>query len=421
MTRRSQHRAERQRAHRLSDLVDSMVVQRRWCEETATTAPTDGELTELATLAAELNAIVLAPEPGTRARLFTRLRDMPAHRRRMSEARLALFRSLAIGLSPVSALAIVAAIVLVLLNLRGPLVAASEILSKSDQAIVKLLRPGKVLFRRWRIVEKIWDAPGLPPRVVERYTLEWIDGSDVRHATGKSISSSGRMFLAYANVLDGGQYVPRVYYDPGYGNEPNGLLSIVPSRHEFEAAAARFAGRDREIVDSYLARGPIYEPILSERRFNHAMFRGAAAPEMLPHVVLSVDESAMLHGVDVYRVRSIEAVRVPFRWRSVGPPNMWLERRETLSYVAKDSFLTLRSEETVQTETGRRVEAVRELVDTQSLNMPSGPSDPFALTGAERVQTRRQSAAELFSQLTRTLVRAPAFLERHRAALTEER
>ena len=199
-------------------------------------------------------------------------------------------------------------------------------------------------------------------------------------------------------------------------------LSIVPSRHEFESAAERFRGIERDVVDTYLARGSIYEPIVSERRFNDAMLKAVAGPEPLPQMLLSVDDAAALNGVPVYRVRSLETVRVPFRWRISGAPKMWLERRETLKYIAKDSFLTVKAEETVETESGEQIYTVRELTETRTLSMPpsDSPDNPFGWVGAVDVPVRRQSAFEQLSQVTRTLRRAPEFLARLRTAATEE-
>jgi hypothetical protein len=414
---------EEQRAHRLSDIVDNIVVRRRLTDASATSRQPDRELDHLAELAAELSAIALQPDEQVRKRLLRGLSEAAKARSRSSVfTSLAMLRAMTMGLKPASALAAVALAGLVLLSLRGSQASAAEILTRSDLAIAKLVQPGSMLFRRWRIVERIRDSPGAPERRVERYTFEWIDGSDIRHAVGKSISSTGHNYLAYVNVLDAGRYVPRVYYDPGFANEPDGLLSIVPSRQEFEASAARFTGNERRVVETYLARAYIYEPIVSERRFNDAMLTSVAGPEPLPHVLLAVDDSALLNGVPVYRVHSMEAVRLPFRWRSSGPPEMWLEQQATVRYIAKDSFLTLRAEEEIDAENGRHVQIVRELVETVTLPMPArdDESNPFNLENASQVPLRRQSAFEHLSQVIRTLRRAPAFLERHRDTLTEE-
>lgn len=413
---------EEQRAHRLSDMVDNIVVRRRLSDESMAGRQPDREIDQLAALAAELSAIALKPDDGCRRRVRRQTTDAQSAARHSSIlTSLAKVRALSVSLNPISALAGVALIGLLAISLRGSRASAAEILTRSDLAIAKLVEPGSMLFRRWRIVEHIRERGGTAQRV-ERYTHEWIDGSDIRHAVGKTISSSGRNYLAYVNVLDEGRYVPRVYYDRGYAGEVNGLLSIVPSRHEFEAAATRFTGSERLALETYLARSYIYEPIVSERRFNAAMLTSVTGPEPLPRVLLAVDDSASLNGVPVYRVRSIEAVRLPFRWRSSGPPQMWLERQETVRYIAKDSFLTLRAEEEVETENGRRVQTVRELIDTRTLAMPSRDDDsnPFNLKNAEQVPTRRQSAAEHLSQVIRTLRRAPAFLERHQQIVTED-
>jgi hypothetical protein len=410
---RGGNRDDRQRAQRLSDFVDSLVVQSRIGDSTPS-GHTDRELDHLAQLAADLTAIGLTPEPGVRERLFRQVTQVPVAPGRASRPFGSAFgRIVRSGLRLAAVFAVGVAAAFGVLDLLGSRNAsASAILTKSDLAIARLVRPGKVLFRRWRIVERMRDRSDGPERVVERFTLEWIDGSDIRHATGKSQTPSGRVYLAYANGLDHGRYVPRVYYEPGFADEANGLVSIVPSRQEFEAAASRFSGSERQVVDRYLARGYIYEPIVSERRFNDAMLQPVVGREPLPQVVLSVDDSAALDGVPVYRVRSIEAIRVPFRWASSGPPKAWLERQETIRYIAKDSYLTLRAEETVEGENGRVVHTIRELVETKTLDVRDG-ENPFALQIPPDVPTRRQSAFEHLSQITRTLRRAPAFLAQH--------
>jgi hypothetical protein len=414
---------EEQRAHRLSDLVDSIVVRRRWDDESQG-GHADREIDQLAGLAAELSAITLRPEDGCQRRMLRRIHDLrKAGQRASMFSGMALFRTLALALHPMSAVAAIALIALVAFGGRGTSASAAEVLTRSDLAIASLVEPGTMLFRRWRIVDRIRETPESPEQRIERYTFEWIDGSDIRHAVGKSMTSGGRNYLAYLSVLDEGRYVPRVYYEPGFASQRDGLLSIVPSRHEFEAAAARFTGHERLVLETYLARGYIYEPIVSERRFNDAMLKPIGGAEPLPQVLLSIDDRAMLGDRPVYRVQSIESVRLPFRWRLSGPPDMWLERQQTVRYIAKDSFLTLRAEEHVESETGRRVDTVRELIESQTLPMPSRADEqnPFTLDDANRVPLRRQSAFEHLSQVIRTLSRAPSFIERHRDISTEER
>jgi len=407
---RAANREDRERAQRLSDFVDSLVVQNRVGDSTPG-EHTDRELDHLAQLAGDLTTIVLTAPADLRNRLFHQVTTRPMPQPGPSTPlRSAVRRFVRNGVRLAAVLAVGVAAGFGALDLVvSRNASAAEILTKSDLAIAGLVQPGKVLFRRWRIVERMRDRPDAPERVVERYTLEWIDGSDIRHATGKSQTPSGRVYLAYANGLEHGRYVPRVYYEPGFADEANGLVSIVPSRHEFEAAAARFTGSERQAVDRYLARGYIYEPIVSERRFNDAMLQPVVGREPLPQVVLSVDDLATLDGIAVYKVRSLEAIRVPFRWASTGPPKAWLERQETIRYIAKASYLTLRAEETVEAENGRVVRTIRELVETTTLDLRKG-EDPFALQLPADVPIRKQSAFEHLSQITRTLRRAPAFL-----------
>src|SRR5690606_25020994 len=112
-------------------------------------------------------------------------------------------------------------------------------------------------------------------------------------------------------------------------------LSITPTRQEFAEAARRFSGEERQIVEDYLTRGHLYEPILSEHRSNNSILQQLGFAPAIPREVLSVDESATLNGEPVYKVRIGGAVRLPFRWMPNGPPRVWLERMDSVRYIAK--------------------------------------------------------------------------------------
>lgn len=406
---RFRYRPDRDLAQRLSDLVDSLVVRRRSDTRGASPAAADRELDDLAALAEELSGISIEPHAMFSDRLHGDIVEG-----RLSQALSpaapgwTITRVLTRALHPAAAALLLVA-GFVAYSFVGPTPAsAREILTRSDQAIAKLVKPGEVLFRRWRISEWIQDTSGAPARHVERYTLEWIDGADPRHATARTLTAAGRMYLAFANELEDGRYRPLVYYEAGFA-EPEALLSVAPGRMDFAAAVNRFSGADRDIVEDYVRRGYLYEPGVSEHRFNNAILERLAERSRIPREVLSVDDSVALHGVPVYKVRVHEPVRMPFRWQHQGPPRMWLERAETVKYIARDSFLTLRTEESIEWENGGRKRTVRELVETRTLSLAEADS-PFALHVPDGVIVRRQSAFEHLSQVVRTLQRAPAFL-----------
>jgi hypothetical protein len=269
-----------------------------------------------------------------------------------------------------------------------------------------------VLFRKWRIVDRIRDRPGAQDRVEQRLLLEWIDGSDIRHATGQSVNATGRVYLAYANAMVGGQYSSRIYYEPGFAGEPRGLLSIVPSREDFETALQHFTGPERRLLETYLSRGYIYEPIFSERRFNEAMLKDVSGIGPLQRVQVSLEDSTNVDGQPVYKVRSTDEVRMQFRWRSEGPPQIWLERQETTRYISKKTYLAVRSEETHLDEMGARIETTRELVEVTNLK-PTAVGDAFNLHVEDNVPVRRQSAYDHLVEVLRALRRSPTFLSSH--------
>jgi hypothetical protein len=419
-------KAEQERARRVSDYADSLLVRRRTHDDdrNAVVAGSDREFPRLAKLAAMLAAVRVEPPPRTEVDVARRVRELAEQplpnqvgrlwvrwreRCRMQRIhalqmlRRAIVRPLTIA--AVNLLVIIVALAFV----RSPNASAAEILARTDAALVNLIQPGKMLFRRWRIVDRILDRPGAPERVVHRLLLEWVDGTDIRHATGKSVSSTGRTYLAYACVIEDGRPVPRMYYEPGYANEPLGLVSLIPSREQFAQALTRFTGAERRILDTYLSRGYIYEPILSELRFNQAMLRDVTGIEPLQRFRLSVD-SATLDGHPVYKVRSTDDVRMQFRWRSKGPPVVWLERQETVRYISRVTYLAVRSEETHLDETGARIETTRELVESRNLVLPTDGESPFDLSIPAGVPVRRQSAYDHLVEVLRALGRAPRFL-----------
>ena len=163
------------------------------------------------------------------------------------------------------------------------------------------------------------------------------------------------------------------------------------------------------MLETYLSRGYIYEPIFSERRFNEAILKEVTGIEPLHRVRLSMEDSTNVDGQPVYKVRSTDEVRMQFRWRSEGPPLIWLERQETVRYISKKTYLAVRSEEIHLDEMGARIETTRELVEVTNLQ-PSAVGDAFDLHVPENVPIRHQSAREHLAEVLRTLRRSPKFL-----------
>jgi hypothetical protein len=208
-------------------------------------------------------------------------------------------------------------------------------------------------------------------------------------------------------VREDGELRGHVYFAPRFSSEPRGLVSIEPSRREFEDAASRFPPDERRVLQTYLARGYIYEPISGERRFNRTVLDLDGTGDALPRLRLSLEHAVFADGVPVYRVSVVDPVRVRFRWRSDGPPVVWLERRETTLFISRDSYLSLGSEELQQFEDGRRVFRTRQLVETRTITAAEA-SSPFELKPPDNSPVRRQSAFQQLSAVARALERASA-------------
>ena len=84
-------------------------------------------------------------------------------------------------------------------------------------------------------------------------------------------------------------------------------------------------------------------------------------------------------------------------------PAAWLEWRETVRYIARDTYLSLRAEETYQNENGRQVFQTRELLETRIVERDAIGGDPFALSVPQGTPVRRQVAADLLSAIAATL------------------
>lgn len=422
-------RRERERARRISEYVDGLVVHRRE-EGVRAFKPEDREFQELTGLARALSAIEFRAKEDFREDLRERLpamteTDVAPDRGWLAGARsvsrraatwISLptdwFSPLRRGLRKASAMAPLAALVAAFVwQAAGTRTAsAAEILSRADIALAKLVREGQVLHRRWKVTDWVTAEGGGLETVRESISNEWMDGSDFARVAGRS-ETSGRLYLAYASARENGEVRPRVYFAPGFSNEPRGLLSIEPSRREFQDALAAFGPPEHQKLRTYLDRGYIFEPISGERRFNRiALETSTERSASLSRIVVSLREETLPSSVAVYAVRIVDPARVRFRWKSEGAPAAWLEWRETVRYIARDTYLSLKAEETYQTENGRRVFQTRELLETRIVEAGADNVDPFLLTVPEGTPVRRQSASEQLSAVAAVLGRIPAKL-----------
>jgi hypothetical protein len=418
-------RSELHRAQRISEYVDGLVVYHRTQEEHAEVTQVDREFRQLTALATALSRIRVRPPAGLEEDLLRRLPVLlPGKRedtntwlfslwRRSAPGGRSLLASLG-GILTVPRAIRAAAAVMLPLALTATLLwhggdvgsaSAAEILSLADATVTRLVAAGEVLYRQWIVVARIHDASGGPERIEERVYQEWMDGADFDHVAGRILTADGRLLLSYTKVREGGELRGHVYFAPGFSNEPRGLLSIEPSRSEFEKAASLFPPDERLLLRTYLARGYIYEPISGERRFNRTVLDVDGGSDALPRMRLSLEDAVLAEGARVYKVRVVDPVRVRFRWKSNGPPVAWLERRVTTRFISHDSYLTVGSEELQQFEDGRQVFRSSQLVETHTIKVTDGPS-PFDLEVPKNTPVRRQSAFEQLSAVARVVARA---------------
>ena len=414
-------RSDRECAQRISEYVDGLVVHRRE-DGLPISTEDDREFRELAALSRTLTAIRFRDPHEFREDLRERLRHTPhaqlagpqiSVRRPIASFRTAVwFRAsvgwlalLKDGLRPAATMApLIALVAAFIWQVGGTHTAsAAEILGRADMALARLVQHGQVLHRRWKVTERVKTPDGELRIVRQSISNEWMDGADFSRVAGRS-ESDGRVYLAYVSARENGEVKPRVYFAPGFADEPDGLLSIEPSRREFQEALAGFGSEARAGLQTYLDRGYIFEPISSERRFNRiALQTSTERNDALPRVIVSLREETLPTGTQVYAVRIVDPARVRFRWKSQSTPAAWLEWRETVRYIARDTYLSLRAEETYQNENGRQVFQTRELLETRIVERDAIGGDPFALSVPQGTPVRRQVAADLLSAIAATL------------------
>ncbi len=427
------NRSEREREELLSTYIEALVNGQQVANVFRDAAADDNELRELGTLSDELSRLAMVPPAGLSVRVANQLRrplrgrvhTVMDHAQRIGASLFQLYSSRpARRRLPRLAAAVTAVVLLVLAGLDFAsirTVSASDILTRAQTAVRNLARPGELLFRRWRIVETITDQRG-HERKQTRYLLEWMDGADNRRSVGRTLDDSGHLYLAYVSGPVEGGHSPRVYYEPGFGGEPRGLVSIIPSAEDFQSAARRFPEEVRPLITAYLAQGYLpFRPILGELLQNEAVLTDTMNPippiSPLRASAVEVEED----GRRVFRVRYTEPVRVVFRWRSEGPPRTWLSRRDIVRHVDAETFLSLSTESFEEDEHGVRISSRRDLVETRIVKLPLADDDnPFDLKVAPDVPVRQQSAYQHLSQVADALKRAPEFVESIRARTTAQ-
>ena len=421
------NRQSKLKATQISAFVDGLILQRRDRERDEECLDNDGEFKELRALIEEIRDVRIDAPTAFQEELLTRLPKMDAVERRVPKSRWrsalgSLFRSVqcaetalrraAVAAAPSAVVVVFAVAVLVVSRSiwDTPLASAAEVLSRSDAALAKLVHPGQLLYRRWKVTSTTVDPSGATTRRTVRMIHEWMDGGNFDRVAGRWYSSDDRLQIGYATVGKDTDLRPNVYFSPGVYSEPRGVLNIEPTVAEFRQAIQQFPTSEQSALQVYLDRQQIYEPIIGEVRKNRAIIEtphyGVSA---LPRIVLSLDRGGSLNGSPVYGVRVVDPAWIDFNWRSGGPPLVRLARLETVRFIDRDSYLSVKTEETLRFEDGRQRFTTRELVETKAVSPSESPLDPFKLEIPAGTPVQRQSAVQQLTGVADAFRRLPAF------------
>jgi hypothetical protein len=160
----------------------------------------------------------------------------------------------------------------------------------------------------------------------------------------------------------------------------------------------------------YLDRQHIYEPIIGEVRANRTMIQTPTyGTSDLPRMVVSLDRATMAGKDAPYAIRVVDPAWIDFNWRSGGPPLVRLARLETVRYIARNSYLSVKTEETLKFEDGRQRFTTRELVEMRAVTSSDVPVDPFNLEIPAGTPVQRQSAYDQLAGVSDAFSRLPRF------------
>ncbi len=415
-------RDAKEKARQLSEFVDGLVLYRRATEDDRAWTWNDGESRELRGLIAELHEIRFANPDAFADKLLTELPRMAAGAperlnlwRRLQHSTRRVLETLGngkcprlLGAVPSAVLTVTVALVVVLSRSWGNAgLSASEILSRSDAAMVRLAPRDQLLHRRWNVRSVTTAADGSSQAAV-RSIDEWLDGRNFDRVAARFYADDGQLRMSYATVLDEGRLRPYVYFSPGLFGETRGLLSIEPTVDEFRDAVRRFPARLGRSLNVYLDRQHIYEPIIGEIRSNRSVVdTPTSGVSDLPRLVISLAATTTIDGVAAYAVRVVDPASIEFAWRIDGPPTVWLVRREAVRYIARDTYLSIKTEETLLFEDGRTRNITRRLIDMRSVPIADAPADLFAINVPPVTAIRRQSADEQLAGVAAAFGRLP--------------
>jgi len=417
-----------QKARRLSAFADALLLEQRERDQDPEGLQGDQELRGLRDLIERLSTLRIDPPPSFEDALLARLPAMADARRtevagwrvRAAEGWRAMWRRVDGARRPTYAgvwrtavaAAFVAAILIASRTVDPPIASANEILSRSDAALATLVHPGQLLYRRWKVTSETTGANGVNTKRTVKMIHEWMDGANFDRVAGRWYSDDGRLLIAYSSVSEGGELRPNVYFSPGVYSEPRGVLNIEPTVAEFREAVHLFPPSMQHALDVYLDRQHIYEPIIGEVRSNRTMIQAPSyGTSDLPRMVVSLDREAKAAQDAPFAIRVVDPAWIDFNWRSGGPPVVRLARLETVRYVARNSYLSVKTEETLRFEDGRQRFTSRELMEMHAVSKHDMPLDPFNLEIPAGTPVQRQSAYDQLSGVSRAFSRLPAFIK----------
>ena len=405
-------RNARQRARQLAEHTDRLILRRR--NEGRRPDDLEGgddELEDLSLLAAELTDLDLAPRPSFQEDLAAELRRHGVAREPAGPWPRRLFAASAERVShlverwtmtpsPARAALACAAVLLAVIVFnqvgRSPVASAADVLMRSNEVLASTVHPGEVLYRRWRVQFTSWEGPGAPGVTEERMVEEWMDGADFDRVAGRSLTADGWLRV-FASHRENGQVRSVGYSGTAKGGDPQDALNVEPTQQEYLRAADTFDPDASRLLHTYLRRHFIYMPIAGERRFNREILEGAAGGPM-PRSV-TVDEVAIENGKRAFAVRAVDPTRVQFLWRSGEPPRVQLAREEAISYITKDSYLTIKSQRNTEYRSGRRTFELRTLEESRTHRIDELTRNPFEVIAPVGTRVNRQSALELLTAI----------------------
>lgn len=401
---------DRRRARRLSEYTDRLVLRRRNDgKQPGPPDDDDDELEAMSLLAAELTDLEITPPSHFRDELAERLKasdqQLPPHSAMaaLGERLLRTINGWGFMPAPIPAAvagAVVLAVVAFFATGQSPVLSAAEVLARSDEALAAIVHPGEVLHRTWRVRLTTWERGDAAPVFREQLHDEWMDGADFDHVASKTVTRGRKRAWASRRVNGEIHTVGFVGADEGTGRPA--ALNIEPTRQEYLRAADTFPPEARRLLHIYLDRWIIYMSMASERRFNREILEGTFGGPM-PRSV-SVGHTTE-NGRPAYAVSAVDPSRVDFMWQSGRPPSVQLTRDYSVIYIAKDSYLTIKSERHIEYPTGRRTLEVRTLEGMRTYRSEELTDDPFEIDVPPGTQVNRQSALELLTGVLAVLQR----------------